>query len=327
MVTCADWCECLPATATLQTLSFNILETDMCCDKVEEIETTLTIGNVPLVLNSTLCQMVSSTGGNWTWNRTEKQYSCKPGGVKWPGCPQVPCAYNCCNTDLCRTLTTSGIGTNPGIVISCGNPCQESSAITDAFPKMQWLINGNFRYTEVGSNAHAYTDAYLACRGLPKHPCSPDYDFDTGNYTDSRVGELWGQRGCLTSNSFNQFNICPSIRDHCAYQTLWLTGYSSCTGFENPIGAPNCYECAKGTVEHRFIIPNTYYTVKGCVSKSCCCCVSCTDYTVSPPAEIYCCDSTATPGACVSCQTIWSNCSHDRQQTIRITANVILVTP
>lgn len=308
-ITCDEWCTCLPQRATLQGLSIDVVQKSYCGNTLTQERTiALNITQTKLVITP-LCYMASdATSGTWSWLDRTRVYSSPPNGViNYPGCPDVACRYTCDVRELCRTYTTSGNGTNPELIIRCANPCQ-GIPITDAFSRLDWQVQGDvFTDTDTGSNAYPDLNAYLACRfpsppnnpALQHGPCSSYFNSTIGPYYSFRGGSILGRRGCLTSQSFSQFNACNSI--------LRMLDPNVDPPDWNPLcpttlGLPTCYSCAGGTMVPNFQISNVTYSVQcNNLQNACCDTHICNDWqnTTNSPIELFCCGNAT---YCVACQ-------------------------
>lgn len=306
-INCADWCACLPQQATLQGLVIEITQVTYCGNAVSSRrDISLNIQDVNLV-NSQLCYMVSDgDSGTWSFSDKYRTYSSPPDGIiNRLGCPNVNCMYQCDHRELCRTTLLSASGTNPGASIHCDNPCQPPFAITDAFSRLDFFIDGDvFTETDIGSNAYPDLDAYLACRfpsppnnaALQHGPCSSYFDTSTGPFYAARQGSIFGRRGCLTSQTFGQLNACNAI----GLLSDPNVNPPVMGGCGNPLGLPNCYVCSGGTMVPNQQISGATYQLEGCSDNVCCDTHHCYDYqnTVIPQVELFCCGNATYCNAC-----------------------------
>jgi hypothetical protein len=249
-ISCPDYCACLPETATVNGINIDVVWETKCGSVITANgRETINITNVDLIIDVDNCRMINVTGtvgspnGAWSYDYIERNFTgprtIYNGGPLQGACSPGPCVQNCDEALLCKTFRRWGSGVNPSIAILCDNPCQLGT-ITDAFSRLEWFINGNaFNQTLVHHNPYPI---YAACRYDPCDPNDePDENFSGLGFGYS--GNIWGNRGCLTKNTFATFNACDSIP---ALQNVFPP---QCT---QPPQWPNCYLCKNGTVEHDF---------------------------------------------------------------------------
>lgn len=335
-ITCAQWCDCLPLTATVHGLSIDIDVKTYCGNAIQnERIIALNITNVNLV-NTGLCYMISdANSGAFSFSDVEKTFAPPPDGIaNYLGCPGVNCIQQCDHRELCRTFTTSASGVNPGISIHCDNPCQEPVpfSVTDAFTRLDWFIDGDvFTMSDIGSNAYPDQNAHLACRfpsadpSFQNNTCASVFNSTIGPGYSSRGGSIFGRRGCFSNASFTRFNACSSygtLIDPNVVPPIFGSGFCS-----NPLSLPQCYNCGGGTMNPVEQISSATYTVESCAVNECCGGHDCYNYnnTTSPQVELFCCGGIV----CNTCQTnngIGSGNVYLPQRTVYTLRTQLLVT-
>lgn len=312
----------MPTTGTVHTITIQEWREFFCGGLREEEYRRIHIADVHLI-DSGLCYLVNDgESGTWEFDAYDKQFSTPPDGIaNHPsGCPDVPCIQNCDYARLCRELTWTARGNNPGVSIHCDNPCQPM-LVTDAFNRLDWTIGGLFSHFDRGKNPYPEADAFAVCQGLPHMSCHPSYDFESIDYADTRTGSIFGRRGCLNSNTFDVHSGCASL-------AFKVGGDGGASGCSNPMGLPNCYNCVGNQFDPYWMNNGQKYEWLQCKDFYCCGCHKCTNYAPDPDAEVWCCSGgpSGSPMNCKSCQTVSGNCYLERyyRHTWAITVNITI---